>query len=232
MSATRTPSWATKLVDASAKDDASNFITSTRQSANLFRIECARTWQQRIHEAQRKAWAATARSMLQRGVEQQNASSPGSSAPLQRHSLTPASPPDSANDADDELLPVTIISPSPACRLDRQALTEAVWDFYRGDRCCSLWLPKLLPTLHSTLHLLVRQCVHLPAPTDHDFQAQAARYFRKHQKKRNTSMQQILLWWAARINAFDSMVVVLEVRQCAVATMGALVGEWSLFADL
>jgi hypothetical protein len=201
----RTPSWATKVVDASAKDDASTFITSTRQSASLFRIECARMWQQRIHQAQRKAWTEAVRAMLQREVKQPKTSEP--STPLrQRYSLSPTSPPD------DELLPMTIISPPPSCRLDRQALAEAVWDYYRDGRCCSLWLPKLLPTLHSTLHLLVRQCVHLPAPTDHDFQVQAARYFRKHQKKRNTSMQHILLWWAARTNAFYSMVIILEVR--------------------
>jgi hypothetical protein len=202
----RIPSWATKVVDGSAKEDASTFITSTRQSASLFRIECARTWQQRIHQAQRKAWTEAVQSMLRREVEP--TTPPETSSPLlQRYSLTPTT----CSPLDDELLPMTIISPAPSCRLDRQALVEAVWDYYRNDRCCSLWLPKLLPTLHATLHLLVRQCVHLHAPADHEFQLQAARYFRKHQKKRNTSMQQILLWWAARTNAFDSMVIILEV---------------------
>ena len=216
---TRTPAWATKIVDASVEDDGSTWVTSTRQSANLFRIECARTWQQRIHQAQRKAWTATVTTMLDcqpKVSEQTLANESETTSPMEYYSLTP--PLDSHSDStldDDFFLPMTIISPPPPCRLDRQAMAEALWDHYQhhypDTRCCTLWLPRLLPTLHSTLQLLVRQCVHMPTPLDQEFQYHASRYFRKQQKKRCASMKHLLLWWAARTMAFDSLVIILEV---------------------
>ena len=221
-----TPSWATKVLDASTPLD-TVITTNTRQSAELFRIECARTWQQRIHQAQRRAWMETVKTMLQKSS---NRDCPQSTVETEDTSTTPLFEYYSLDcpaetDYSDELLPMTIVKPSPACSLDRKALVEAIWDHYSssssssssncgsGKRCCTVWLPKLLPTLHATLHFLVRQCLHVTgAVHDADFQRQAAAYFHKHQKKRHTSMQQILLWWAARTSAFDSMVIVLEVR--------------------
>ncbi len=207
---TRMPPWATKTVNAYENQGDSTFVTSTRQSANLFRIECARIWHQRIHQAQRKAWTRTVQDMLEYKAKE-NAMVESTTAQLEHYSLTPSGPNEYDRHFEEEFLPMTIVSPPPACRLDRQALTEAMWDLYRGGRCCSLWLPRLLSTTHSTLHLLARQCVSIPAPSDQEFQNQASRYFRKHQRKRHASMKQILLWWAARTKAFDSMVIVLEV---------------------
>lgn len=206
------PPWATKVVDASGKYDASTFVTSTQQSANLFRIECARIWQQRIHRAQRKAWAKTVQTLLDHKAQQKSNTIESTTPQLAHYSLSPCDP--SENDGfetEQEFLSMTIVSPPPTCRLDRQALAEALWDLYQGSRCCSLLLPRLLPTLHSTLHLLTRQCLHTPMHNDPEFYAQSTRFFRKHQKKRHASMQQLLLWWAARTKAFDSMVIVLEV---------------------
>lgn len=217
---TRTPSWATKIVDASVEDDATTRTTSTRQSANLFRIECARTWQQRIHQAQRQAWVTTVTTMLEPKTKEQtrttlSANSPTTTTcPMEYYSIAPTLDQDGErNTVKDLLLPMTMISPPPPCRLDRQAMSEALWDHYRyrshDTRWCPLWLPRLLPTLHATLHLLVRQCVHIPTPLDQEFQNYAARYFRKQQKKRCASMKHILVWWANRTIAFDSLVIII-----------------------
>jgi hypothetical protein len=220
--ACRIPSWATKVVDATAKDE--EFQTSTQQSAHLFRIECARNWHQRIYQAQREAWSQTVQAMMMDTTEVVDSvlETQGSVILDHYNIATMNSPPE--NDVDNDLLlPLTILSPPPACRLDRQALTEALWHYYchhhqaihsnggRSSSCCTLWLPRLLPTLHATLHLLVKQCVLLPEHNDPHFQSQALHYYKKHQKKRTTSMQQLLLWWAARTSTYDSMVIVLEV---------------------
>ena len=162
---------------------------------------------------------------------------------LDRYTIAPHSLAEQDCQDDEWLLPLTIVSPPPACRLDRQAMTEALWDYFRTttittttaspeghgnssdrNRCCSLWLPRLLPTLHATIHLLARQCVQMPEYYDdhhEEYQPQtqqaaattaALRYYSKVSKKRTTSMQQVLLWWAARTVSYDSMVIVLEVR--------------------
>lgn len=223
MSTSRTiPVWATKVVDATIKDE--EFQTSTHQSANLFRIECGRIWMQRIYHAQREAWKKTVQSML---LVDTNYPTEKTSSPvvvpeteipswIMESYCIGVAPTENHNANTEESFPMTVVSPPPSCRLDRQAVTEAIWDYFResdNGRCCSLWLPRLLPTLHGTLHLLARQCIQKPEQEDEVFEIQSMKHYRKHQKKRSTSMKQILLWWAARTSSYDSMVILLEVRQ-------------------
>jgi len=260
MSSSKIPVWATKVVDATTTTREDEFQTSTQQSANLFRIECARKWQQHIYQAQRRAWLQTVQYMMMMELEDTStkitapnnteSQDEGSASPLLQHyniSFPKPTHQDTIQDEDEWLLPVTILSPPPTCRLDRQAVSEAIWTYFRSKRgtdegscrrcrCRCLWLPRLLPTLHATMHLLVRQCIH-PIPNDYDnddennnynynhdvpfhrhddsedvhLQGHALRYYRKLRKKRTTSMQQILLWWAARTSSYDSLVIVLEV---------------------
>jgi hypothetical protein len=240
------PSWVSKAVDATKEEESPT--TSTQQSAHFFRVECARTWHQRLYRAQRRAWSETVRSMMTQTVlNKKNEKNdrtmleeePVTTPVLDRYTIAPHSLAEQDCQDDKWLLPLTIVSPPPACRLDRQAITEALWDYFRTttttttslgghgnsdrNRCCSLWLPRLLPTLHATIHLLARQCVQMPEYyDDHEEYQQptqqaaattaALRYYNKVSKKRTTSMQQVLLWWAARTVSYDSMVIVLEVR--------------------
>ena len=239
------PSWVSKAGDATKEDESPT--TSTQQSAHFFRVECARTWHQRLYQAQRRAWSETVQAMMKQTMnpEEEDVTTvleeqTTSSVFLDRYTIAPPIPTEQDCHNDEWLLPLTIVSPPPMCRLDRQAVTEALWDYFRTmttttttttttattpegngkngrNRCCSLWLPRLLPTLHATIHLLARQCVQMPEyndQEDHQTHAKAAlRYYGKVSKKRTTSLQQVLLWWAARTTSYDSMVIVLEVRK-------------------
>lgn len=182
-STTNLPCWATKVVDLRE----TNTTTSTRSSATLFRVECARIWQQRIHRAQRQAWTNTVQHMLHQKEQQQQTTTTETS-----NSCYSLVPPTESELPAEELLPLTLVSLPTDCRLDRQALAEAIWQHH--GKSSTLWLPRLLPTLHATLKLLVHAMAH------------------PKQMKRHSSMQQIVFGWAARTTSqVNSMVIVLEV---------------------
>ena len=209
---------------------------STSQSEYLMRIRSVRRWQERINNAQRRAWkdvvtpivcqwrTSTSQPQLQTMdngppptkkqrrqplQEQQESSSlsfPNSIDLAKRYTLEPS------RRFPLELVPCLVVSPpSCGCRLDRHALSEALLEEFQNNinnGCCRILLPRLLPTLQLTLSVVLRQCLN-----QEPSQAlrQAIRKLRT-KRKRATSVHQSILFWATHTQQnYDSIVIVLEV---------------------
>jgi hypothetical protein len=203
------PKWA-KITKAPHETSSITTVKSER----LLRLECARIWQARVSEAQRHAWNEVVKVLVlyehenkqERRGSRANNSNSNSDFEGYAYAMEPSM------NYPEELLPCLVVTP-PSCRIDQQALSQALllvaWDKdeHEHRRVCRIVLPRLLPTLQATFHLVLRQCLQ-QEPSQ--ALSQATRKLRK--KKRGTSLQQSLLWWASQTQAFDALELVLEVR--------------------
>jgi hypothetical protein len=228
---TSIPKWASIRKTSGVKQQST---TTTKSSEYLLRLESARLWKERIHQAQRTAWKDSIATSIMADFEsftrirrdgKQAEEEVPTTRPCKRariieedsreedcrlYSLGEAE--ESFSTGDNifpfELLPCLMVYPPSPCRLDRAALTEALFaSITMPKRVAKVWIPRLLPSLQATLSLVLRQC--LQQEPSGALRQSTRKLF---QKKRVASLQESVLWWASQTQHYDQVVVLLEVR--------------------
>jgi hypothetical protein len=247
------------------KQQVTTMTTTTKSSEYFLRLESARLWKERIHQAQRTAWkdsiatspilaALDSLTRIRRRDDETQpaeekiptATTTTTTRPCKRARVViekeeeedyqlysslvgEAAEESSSASGDDaifpfELLPCLMIYPPSPCRLDRAALTEALFASIsttttttsmpkqpKNTRVMAkavVWIPRLLSSLQATLSLVLRQC--LQQEPSAALRQSTRKLFQK--KKRVASGQESILWWASQTQHYDQVVILLEVN--------------------